>query len=180
MLSHQTAIIGQSSLDPPLTGCRHCRPWLWLGSNCLPQTKPKNQIATVAPHLANSPNPPFQTDPQTKPKNQTQPQPPYQVKISDGKNLVLWCSRQRNWDSQLIVAVVVTGKGMRQWVSTLGSLGQEQRRGERDKTSMDTGSMVVTFGEWQQRARVAQPWPMVFVVREWVWECRCVGVFLWL
>ena len=78
MPSHQTAIIGQSSLDPPLTGCRHCPPWLWLGSNCLPQTKPKNQIANLAPHLADSPNPPFQTDPQTKPKNQTQPQPPYQ------------------------------------------------------------------------------------------------------
>ena len=39
---------------------------------------PKNHIATVAPHLADSPSPPFQTDPQTKPKNQTQPQPPYQ------------------------------------------------------------------------------------------------------
>ena len=59
----------------------------------------------------------------------------------------------------------------------MGSLWQEQRRGERDKTSMDTGSMVVTFGERQQRARVAQPWPMVFVVREWVRESRCVGVF---
>ena len=136
MLSHQIAIIGQFSSDPPLTGCRHCHPWLWLGSNCLPRTKPKNQIATVAPHLADSPNPPFQTDPQTKPKNQTQRQPPYQrlkVKISCGQNLVLWCSRQRNWDSQLIVAVVVTGKGMRQWVSALGSLRQEQRRGEREK-----------------------------------------------
>ena len=32
----------------------------------------------MAPHLADSPNPPFQTDPQIKPKNQTQPQPPYQ------------------------------------------------------------------------------------------------------
>ena len=50
MLSHQTAIIGQSSSAPPLTGCRHCRPWLWLRSNCLPQTKPKNQTQPQPPY----------------------------------------------------------------------------------------------------------------------------------
>ena len=108
MLSHQTAIRGQSSSDPPLTGCRHCRPWPWLGSNCLPQTKPKNQKATVAPHLANSPNPPFQTDPQTKPENQTQPQPPYQSQNQRWKkpsvvvfkaNLVLWLLA-KEWGSE--------------------------------------------------------------------------------
>ena len=58
------------------------------------------------------------------------------------------------------MAVAVTGEGARQW---------EQRRGERDKTRMDKKIMMVTTGERrQQRARVAQPWLMVFVVREWV------------
>ena len=60
------------------------------------------------------------------------------------------------------MAVAVTGEGVRQW---------EQRRGERererDKTSMDKRSMMVTTCErWRQRARVAQPWLIGFVVRE--------------
>ena len=43
---------------------------------------------------------------------------------------------------------------------------------------MDMGSTVVTSSQQQRRVRVAQPWPMVFAIREWVWDSEGEDV-LW-
>ena len=62
------------------------------------------------------------------------------------------------------MAVAITGEGVRQWEQRRG---ERERERERDKTSMDKRSMMVTTCErWRQRARVAQPWLIGFVVRE--------------
>ena len=64
------------------------------------------------------------------------------------------------------MAVAITVEGVRQWEQRRGERERERER-ERDKTSMDKRSMMVTTCErWRQRARVAQPWLIGFVVRE--------------
>ncbi|KAF3953249.1 hypothetical protein CMV_021285 [Castanea mollissima] len=103
--------------------------------------------ATEASHLADSPNPPFQTDPQMKPKNQAQPQPPYQSQNQWRKkpSVVVFKARELRFTADC------GGGGYCQRNEAVSlDLRQEQRRGERDKTSMETGSMAVTFGERQQ------------------------------
>ena len=62
------------------------------------------------------------------------------------------------------MAVAIIGEGVRQWEQRRG---EREREREREKTSMDKRSMMVTTCErWWQRARVAQPWLIGFVVRE--------------
>ncbi|KAF3953655.1 hypothetical protein CMV_020925 [Castanea mollissima] len=81
-----------------------------------------------------------------KPKNQAQPQPPYQSQNQWRKkpSIVVFKARELRFTADR------GGGGYCQRNEAVSlDLRQEQRRGERDKTSMDTGSMVVTFGQWK-------------------------------